>query len=91
MNFLGWIVLFIGIVFWYVGRFIKHVAIFIFSAVWWLLCAPFRLIWWAFGDGFVAVQRQWYRDKSVFFAKLLCTILLLFFLFKAITMPFAVK
>jgi hypothetical protein len=48
--------------------------------LWWVIQLPFRLIGWIFRmlyDLYWAMRRQWYRDRSVFFAKIFVTAVVL--------------
>ena len=70
-----------------IGRFLS----FVFHAILWLLCAPFRAIYWIFTEGMDhgldlldAMSSQWRVDKSIFFAKMLVTLLVLFLTYKAV-------
>lgn len=91
MNFLGWILLLLGVAIWWTGRMIGRLIVFIFSAIWWLVCLPFRAIYWVFSEGtdflgalLSAILDQWDRDKSIFFAKMFITLLVILFCFKAV-------
>jgi hypothetical protein len=87
MNFLGWILLLVGVAIWWTGRMIGRLLSFIFCAIWWVACLPFRAIYWIFSEGtdhcLDSMQLQWRRDKSIFLAKMLITMLVLFLAYKA--------
>ena len=80
---LGMIGFLLLIAIWFVSKHFWEVVSWPFRAVWWILTLPFRLIFSGGGSLITAMERQWYRDKSIFFAKLLVSVMVIVLCVKA--------